>query len=169
MVVDECHRGSAADDAAWREVLEYFASATQIGMTATPKETRDVSNIEYFGEPIYTYSLRQGIEDGFLAPVQGRAHRIGQGPDGWRPEEGKMDKYGREIEDREYNDYDFDRNLVLEKRTELVAAKITRVPQGDRPLSQRRSSSARTSITPSACGRRWSTPTPTSPPPTAGT
>lgn len=125
VVVDECHRGSAADDAAWRQVLEYFSSATQIGLTATPKETKDVSNIEYFGDPIYTYTLRQGIADGFLAPY--KVVRIGfdKDLDGWRPEEGQTDKYGELIEDREYNDRDFDRNLVLEKRTELVAAKIT--------------------------------------------
>jgi len=125
IIVDECHRGSAADDANWRQILEYFSSATQIGLTATPKETRDVSNMEYFGEPIYTYSLRQGIADGFLAPY--KVVRIGfdKDLDGWRPEEGQTDKYGQLIEDREYNDRDFDRNLILEKRTELVAAKIT--------------------------------------------
>lgn len=125
IVVDECHRGSAADDAAWRKVLEYFSSATQIGLTATPKETKDVSNIEYFGEPLYTYSLKQGIEDGFLAPY--KVVRIGTDKDldGWRPEKGKTDKHGQEIEDREYNETDFDRTLILEKRTELVAAKIT--------------------------------------------
>lgn len=125
VVVDECHRGSAADDAAWRKVLEYFSAATQIGLTATPKETKDVSNIEYFGEPIYTYSLRQGIEDGFLAPY--KVVRIGfdKDLDGWRPEDGERDKFGQLIEDREYCDSDFDRNLVLEKRTSLVAAKIT--------------------------------------------
>jgi type I restriction enzyme R subunit len=125
IVVDECHRGSAADDAAWRQVLEYFSAATQIGLTATPKETRDVSNIEYFGEPIYTYSLRQGIADGFLAPY--KVVRIGLDRDllGWRPELGQVDKYGNLIEDREYNLRDFDRNIILEKRTELVAAKIT--------------------------------------------
>lgn len=125
VIVDECHRGSAAEDANWRKVLEYFSSATQIGMTATPKETRDVSNIEYFGDPIYTYSLKQGIEDGFLAPY--KVVRIGIDKDfeGWRPEKGKTDKYGQVIDDREYNEIDFDRNLILEKRTELVAAKIT--------------------------------------------
>ncbi len=125
IVIDECHRGSAADDAAWRKVLEYFSSATQIGLTATPKETKDISNIEYFGDPIYTYSLRQGISDGFLAPY--KVVRIGFDKDleGWRPEVGQTDKYDQLIEDREYNDRDFDRNLILEKRTELVAAKVT--------------------------------------------
>lgn len=125
VVVDECHRGSAAADASWRKVLDYFASATQIGMTATPKETKEVSNIEYFGDPIYTYSLKQGISDGFLAPY--KVVRIGLDKDleGWRPEKGKVDKYGREIEDREYNATDFDRNLILEKRAETVAAKVT--------------------------------------------
>ena len=125
VVVDECHRGSAADDASWRKVLNYFSAATQVGLTATPKETRDVSNIEYFGDPIYTYSLKQGISDGFLAPY--KVVRIGLDKDlvGWRPELGKTDKYGQEIEDREYNDLDFDRRLVLEKRTELVASKVT--------------------------------------------
>ena len=125
VVVDECHRGSAAADASWRKVLEYFSSATQIGLTATPKETKDVSNIDYFGDPVYTYSLRQGISDGFLAPY--KVIRIGLDKDleGWRPEKGKTDKYGQIIEDREYNETDFDRNLILEKRTELVAAKVT--------------------------------------------
>lgn len=125
VVVDECHRGSAADDAAWRQVLEYFSSATQIGLTATPKETRDVSNIEYFGEPIYTYSLRQGITDGFLAPYKVIRIGLDKDLDGWRPEDGQTDKFGQLIEDREYNDRDFDRNLILEKRTEVVAAKVT--------------------------------------------
>lgn len=125
VIVDECHRGSAAEDSAWHEILEYFSSATHIGMTATPKETRDVSNIHYFGDPIYTYSLRQGIEDGYLAPY--KVVRIDLDKDlfGWRPPRGKKDKYGEEIEDRIYNQQDFDRTLVLEKRTELVAAKIT--------------------------------------------
>jgi type I restriction enzyme R subunit len=125
VIVDECHRGSAADDARWRQVLEYFTSATQIGLTATPKETKEVSNIEYFGDPIYTYSLRQGISDGFLAPY--KVVRIGLDKDilGWRPELGQVDKYGQLIEDREYNLHDFDKNLILEKRTELVAAKIS--------------------------------------------
>ena len=125
IIVDECHRGSAADDATWRQVLDYFSSATQIGLTATPKETKEVSNIEYFGDPIFTYSLRQGISDGFLAPY--KVVRIGLDKDmlGWRPELGQVDKYGQLIEDREYNLRDFDKNLILEKRTDLVAAKIT--------------------------------------------
>jgi type I restriction enzyme R subunit len=125
VIVDECHRGSAAEDAFWHHVLEYFSSATQIGLTATPKETKDVSNIQYFGDPIYTYSLKKGIEDGFLAPYKVIRIELDKDLDGWRPEEGKLDKYGQPIEDREYNASDFDRNLVLEKRTELVAAKIT--------------------------------------------
>ena len=128
VVVDECHRGSAAEDSAWREILEYFSSATQIGLTATPKETKDVSNIDYFGDPIYTYSLRQGIEDGFLAPYKrDKVIRIDldKDVDGWRPTSGQRDKHDRVIEDRIYNQTDFDRTLVLEKRSERVAQKIT--------------------------------------------
>ncbi len=125
IVVDECHRGSAADDAAWRQVLGYFTSATQIGLTATPKETEEISNIGYFGEPIYTYSLKQGISDGFLAPYKVVRIGLDKDLDGWRPEDGQTDKHGQLIEDREYNDRDFDRNLILEKRTALVAAKVT--------------------------------------------
>lgn len=125
IVVDECHRGSAADDANWRQILEYFSSAAQIGLTATPKETKEVSNIHYFGEPIYTYSLRQGIEDGFLAPYKVVRIDLDKDLSGWRPEKGMKDKYGNEIEDRIFNQKDFDRTLVLEKRTELVAKKVT--------------------------------------------
>jgi type I restriction enzyme R subunit len=125
IVVDECHRGSAAADSAWREILDYFTSATQIGLTATPKETRDVSNIDYFGEPIYSYSLRQGINDGFLAPYKVVRIDLDKDLTGWRPNLGMVDKHGIEIEDRIYNLRDFDRNLVLEKRTELVARKIS--------------------------------------------
>ena len=125
IVVDECHRGSAAADSAWREILEYFNSATHIGLTATPKETRDISNIEYFGEPIYTYSLRQGIADGFLAPY--KVIRVGINIDleGWRPEEGKTDEDGNPVEDRIYNTKDYDRNLVIDERTMTVAKKVT--------------------------------------------
>ena len=123
--MDECHRGSAADDARWRQVLEYFNSATQIGLTATPRETREASNIEYFGEPLYLYSLRQGIADGFLAPYKVVRIGLDKDLDGWRPENGQTDKYGQVIEDREYNDRDYDRDLILEKRTAVVAAKVT--------------------------------------------
>jgi len=125
IVVDECHRGSAAADSAWREILQYFGKATQIGLTATPRETKDISNIEYFGEPIYTYSLRQGIEDGFLAPY--KVIRVGVNVDleGWRPETGKKDREGHQVEDRVYNTKDFDRNLVIDERTLLVARKVT--------------------------------------------
>jgi len=125
IVVDECHRGSAAEDSAWRQILEYFSSATQIGLTATPKETREISNIDYFGEPIYTYSLRQGIDDGFLAPYKVVRIDIDKDLTGWRPDKGMMDKFGNEIEDRIYNQKDFDKTLVIEKRTQLVAKKIT--------------------------------------------
>ena len=124
VIVDECHRGSAAEASAWREVLDYFESATQIGLTATPKETKDISNITYFGEPVYTYSLKQGIEDGFLAPY--KVVRIATNlDDEWRPTKGLRDKYGYEIEDRIYNIKDYDRNLVIDERTEVVAEKIT--------------------------------------------
>lgn len=125
IVVDECHRGSAAADSAWREILDYFTNATHIGLTATPKETKSVSNIEYFGEPIYTYSLKQGIEDGFLAPY--KVLRVGLNVDleGWRPEEGQLDQDGNPVDDRLYNTKDFDRNLVIDERTRAVARKIT--------------------------------------------
>ncbi|MGE8450225.1 MAG: EcoAI/FtnUII family type I restriction enzme subunit R [Pseudomonadales bacterium] len=125
IVIDECHRGSAATDSAWREILDYFSSATHIGLTATPKETKDVSNIDYFGEPIYTYSLRQGIDDGFLAPYKVVRIDLDKDLTGWRPDKGMVDKYGNEIEDRIYNQRDFDKNLVLEKRTALVGKKIS--------------------------------------------
>lgn len=125
IVIDECHRGSAAADSAWREILEYFSSATQIGLTATPRETKEVSNIDYFGDPIYTYSLRQGIDDGFLAPYKVVRIDLDKDLTGWRPDKGMVDKHGNEIEDRIYNQRDFDKSLVLEKRTELVAKKIS--------------------------------------------
>lgn len=125
IVVDECHRGSAKEESRWRRVLEYFSSATQIGLTATPAETEKVSNIHYFGEPVYTYSLKQGIADGFLAPY--KVIRIGLDRDleGYRPTKGQVDKYGQLVEDREYYLTDFDKNLVLEQRTKLVAKKVT--------------------------------------------
>ncbi len=126
IVIDECHRGSAKEDSRWRKILEYFSNATQIGLTATPKETKEVSNITYFGEPIYTYSLKQGIDDGFLAPY--KVLRVGLDKDleGWRPTAGQRDIYGYEIEDREYNTKDFDKNLVIDGRTAAVARRITR-------------------------------------------
>ena len=121
IVIDECHRGSAADDSAWREILDYFNSAAHIGLTATPKETEDVSNTTYFGDPVYTYSLKQGIDDGFLAPY--KVVRVDLDTDllGWRPTIGQYDKNGELIEDRIYNQKDFDRTLVIEERTQLVA------------------------------------------------
>ncbi|MEZ0369908.1 MAG: EcoAI/FtnUII family type I restriction enzme subunit R [Candidatus Sericytochromatia bacterium] len=125
IVIDECHRGSAAEDSAWRDILAYFSDAVHIGLTATPKETKAVSNLHYFGEPVYTYSLRQGIEDGFLAPYKVVRIDFDKDLDGWRPRKGQRDKRGQLIEDRLYNQKDFDRNLVLEQRTKLVARKIT--------------------------------------------
>lgn len=124
IIVDECHRGSAKKDSNWRKILDYFSSATQIGMTATPKETKYISNIDYFGEPVYTYSLREGIEDGFLAPF--RVINITTDiSDGWRPYKGQLDKFGNEIEDRIYSNSDFDYNIILEDRTYEVAREIT--------------------------------------------
>jgi type I restriction enzyme R subunit len=125
IVIDECHRGSAAEDSAWREILEYFSAATQIGLTATPRETKYVSNIDYFGEPIYTYSLKQGIHDGFLAPYKVVKVHIDRDVEGYRPKVGQLDREGREVEDRLYNTKDFDRNLVIDDRTRQVAKKVT--------------------------------------------
>jgi len=125
VVVDECHRGSAAEDSAWHEILQYFSGATHIGMTATPKETKEVSNILYFGDPIYTYSLKQGIEDGFLAPYKVIRIDLDKDVFGWRPPKGMKDKHGHEIEDRVYNQTDMERFLVIEARTQLIAQKIT--------------------------------------------
>ena len=125
VIVDECHRGSAKKDSSWRKILDYFSSATQIGMTATPKETKYISNIDYFGAPVYTYSLREGIEDGFLAPfkVINVTTDIG---DGWRPRKGQLDIFGHEIPDRVYSNGDYDYNIVIEDRIQQVAAEITR-------------------------------------------
>lgn len=130
IIIDECHRGSARDDSAWHDILKYFNKATHIGLTATPKETAVVSNIEYFGDPIYTYSLKQGIDDGFLAPY--RVIRVGINVDleGWRPEDGKTDKGGDLVEDRIYNKNDFDRHLVIDERTETVARKLSEYLKG---------------------------------------
>lgn len=136
IVIDECHRGSAAEDSAWRSILDYFRSATHIGLTATPKETNEVSNIEYFGEPLYTYSLKQGIDDGFLAPY--KVLRVGLNIDleGWRPEATKLDKDGNPIEDRVYNTKDFDRNLVIDERTKQVASRIAEFLRKTNPLDK---------------------------------
>lgn len=125
IIVDECHRGSAKEDSKWREILEYFNSATHIGLTATPKETKEVSNIHYFGDPIYTYSLKQGIDDGFLAPYKVVKVTLDIDADGWRPPQGFTDKEGNLVEDRIYNTKDFDKNIVVENRRKLVANKIT--------------------------------------------
>ena len=134
IVIDECHRGSAAEDSAWREILDYFSSATHIGLTATPKETAYVSNLDYFGEPVYSYSLKQGIRDGFLAPYKVVKIHIDRDVEGYRPEHGQLDRDGEEVEDRIYNTKDFDRSLVLDDRTKLVAGKITQFlkESGDR-------------------------------------
>jgi type I restriction enzyme R subunit len=130
IIIDECHRGSARDDSAWHEILAYFNNATHIGLTATPKETTEVSNIEYFGDPIYTYSLKEGINDGFLAPY--RVLRVGINVDleGWRPEDGKTDKDGNLVDDRIYNRKDYDRNLVIDERTAIVARKLSEFLRG---------------------------------------
>lgn len=125
IIVDECHRSSARDDSNWHEILTYFNSATQIGMTATPKETEDISNISYFGEPIYTYSLKDGIEDGFLAPYKVIRISLDKDLEGYRPEKGKLDEDGYEVEDKEYTLHDFDRTIVIDERTQVVAKRIT--------------------------------------------
>ena len=136
IIVDECHRGSVDEDKAWHKILSYFSSATQIGMTATPKETKTLSNIEYFGEPIYTYSLKQGIDDGFLAPY--KVLRVGMNVDleGYRPEHGKTDISGELVEDRLYNTKDFDRNIVIDERTNLVAKKIMEYLTNSDPMAK---------------------------------
>ena len=130
VVIDECHRGSAKEDSSWREILSYFSQATHIGLTATPKETKETSNIEYFGDPVYTYSLKQGIDDGFLAPYRVVRIALNVDAEGWRPERGQTDKYGNKIEDRIYNRKDFDKNLVIDERTDLVAQKLTEFLKG---------------------------------------
>jgi type I restriction enzyme R subunit len=130
IIIDECHRGSAKEDSKWREILNYFHTATHIGLTATPKETTEVSNTEYFGDPIYTYSLKQGIDDGFLAPYKVIKVTLDIDAEGWRPPKGFLDKKGNPVEDRIYNKTDFDRNIVVEGRRKVVAAKITEFLKG---------------------------------------
>lgn len=136
VIIDECHRGSAADDAAWKEILEYFSSATQIGLTATPKETKYVSSSAYFGEAIYTYSLKQGIEDGFLAPYKVVKIDIDKDVQGWTPPPGMVDDLGNEIESRHYNQQDMDRVLVLNQRTKLVANRVMELLNATDPFSK---------------------------------
>ena len=137
IVIDECHRGSAAEDSAWREILEYFSSATQIGLTATPKETKYASNIAYFGEPVFSYSLKQGIRDGFLAPYKVVKVHIDRDVEGYRPEKGQLDRDGEEVEDRIYNAKDFDRTLVIDGRTKRVARKVTQFLKESRDRFQK--------------------------------
>lgn len=136
IVIDECHRGSASEDSAWREILDYFSSATQIGLTATPKETHEVSSTDYFGDPVYVYSLKEGIEDGFLAPY--KVVRVGIDVDlqGWRPTKGQTDLNGEVIDDRIYNQKDFDRTMVIDERTELVARTITDYLKRTNPMDK---------------------------------
>jgi type I restriction enzyme R subunit len=136
VVIDECHRGSAADDAAWREILNYYSSAIQLGMTATPKETKYASNITYFGEPVYTYSLKQGIEDGFLAPYKVVRIDIDKDLLGWTPPPGMKDDLGQEIEGRTYNQKDMDRILILNQRTKLVAKRVMKLLNATDPYSK---------------------------------
>ena len=136
IVIDECHRGSAADDASWRAVLDYFDSAIQVGMTATPKETKYVSNITYFGDPVYTYSLKQGIDDGFLAPFKVVRVDLDHDLQGWRPEAGMVDDEGNVIDDRIYNQKDFDRAIVFPERTKAVAHRISQFLHDSNPMDK---------------------------------
>jgi type I restriction enzyme R subunit len=136
VIVDECHRGSAREDSKWREILEYFSSATHIGLTATPKESKEVSNTEYFGDPIYTYSLKQGIDDGFLAPYKVIKVTLDIDAEGWRPPKGFKDKDGQPVEDRIYNRTDFDKHLIVEERRKLVAEKVSEFLKGSDRFSK---------------------------------
>ena len=136
IIVDECHRGSAREDSKWREILEYFKGATHIGLTATPKETKEISSSEYFGDPLYTYSLKQGIDDGFLAPYKVIKVTLDIDAEGWRPPKGFKDKEGKEVEDRLYNRTDFDRHIIVEERRQIVAQKITEFLKGSDRFSK---------------------------------
>lgn len=136
IIIDECHRGSAAEDSAWREILEYFSAAAQVGLTATPKETDEVSNIDYFGEPVYSYTLKEGIEDGFLAPYKVVRIDLDIDLQGWRPTKDQVDKNGEVIKDRIYNQKDFDRTLVIDERTDLVAKTISSYLQRTDPMAK---------------------------------
>lgn len=136
VIVDECHRGSARENAKWREILDYFKNATHIGLTATPKETKEVSSTEYFGDPLYTYSLKQGIDDGFLAPYKVIKVTLDIDAEGWRPPKGFVDKNGTVVEDRIYNRTDFDKHLVVEERRKAVAAKVSEFLKGSDRFSK---------------------------------
>ena len=136
IIIDECHRGSAKDDSAWREILEYFNAAVQIGLTATPKETKYASNITYFQEPVYTYTLQQGIQDGFLAPYKVVRINIDKDLEGWIPKKGMKDDLGHEIEQREYNQADMDRKLILNQRTKLVAKRVMKLLNATDPFAK---------------------------------
>src|SRR5262249_16066604 len=136
IVIDECHRGSAAEDSAWREILEYFAGSIQLGLTATPKETEYVSSINYFGKPVYTYSLKRGIADGFLAQYKVVRIDIDKDIQGWTPPPGMKDDLGQEIEQREYNQKDMDRILVLNQRTKLVANRVIQYLRATNPYDK---------------------------------
>ncbi|WP_029771908.1 EcoAI/FtnUII family type I restriction enzme subunit R, partial [Pseudoalteromonas sp. TB51] len=136
IIIDECHRGSASEDSAWREILTYFKGAAQVGLTATPKETDEVSNTDYFGDPAYTYSLKEGIEDGFLAPYKVVRVDLDVDLQGWRPTKGQVDNQGEIIEDRIYNQKDFDRTMVIDERTQLVAETITNYLKRTDPMAK---------------------------------
>lgn len=136
IVIDECHRGSASADSEWRQILDHFSPAVQLGLTATPKETKTVSNIDYFGEPVYTYSLKQGIEDGFLAPYKVIRVDLDKDLQGWRPEAGQIDDKGQEIEDRIYNQKDFDRTIVFPARTKAIAEKLSSFLHTTNPMNK---------------------------------
>lgn len=136
IVIDECHRGSANDDSAWKEILEYFNDAIQLGLTATPKETEYASNITYFGEPVYTYTLKQGIQDGFLAPYKVVRINIDRDLEGWYPPPGMKDDLGNQIEQRIFNQQDMDRILVLNQRTKLVAERVVRLINATDPFQK---------------------------------
>ena len=161
VIVDECHRGSAREDSKWREILEYFKSATHLGLTATPKETREVSSTEYFGDPLYTYSLKQGIDDGFLAPYKVVKITLDIDAEGWRPPAGFKDKEGKVVEDRIYNRIDFDRSIVIDERRQLVARKVTEFLKGYDRFAKTIVFCVETLITPRGCAWNWRTPIPT--------
>ena len=169
VIVDECHRGSAREDSKWREILEYFKGATHIGLTATPKETKEISSTEYFGDPLYTYSLKQGIDDGFLAPYKVIKVTLDIDAEGWRPPKGFKDKDGKARRRPHLQPHRLRQAPRRRGAPPARGAENHRVPQRRATASPRPSSSAWTSNTPRGCARNWRTPTPTSSPPTANT